>query len=222
MPTSSFKFPLPGLAGQGSQASISSRSQLRAVRGHQILAGALCDQSSLKRDSCDYVQTWGKRGRSGPPYKRGNWCDPERHSPLCKRVLSKTWTVSGGPGAGNPGRGGSFRSLGEDGPPSRTGACGRTKLDGPLLRENSKFRIRSNGRAGQEVPANRRLCLALLPSPVCMSNHQTGRVGGAGVGEPNACASLTLMGLTIHHSFGRYHIGAQLDRHHTMALGPAA
>ena len=86
----------------------------------------------------------------------------------------ENWAVSGGPGAGNPGRGGSFRSLGEDRPPSRTGACGRTKLDGPLLRENSKFRIRSNGRAGQEAPANRRLCLALLPSPVCMSNPQTG------------------------------------------------
>jgi len=162
------------LAGQGSQASISSRSQRRAVRGHPILAGALCDRPSLKRDSCDYVQTWGEAGPEQPSIQARKLCDPERHSPLCKRVLLKTWTVSGGPGAGNPGRGGSFRSLGEDRPPSRTGAFGRTKLAGPLLRENSKFRIRSNGRAGQEVPANRRLCLAHLPGPVGMSNPQTG------------------------------------------------
>lgn len=38
-------------------------------------------------------------------------------------------------------------------------------------------------------------------------------------GAPTPGSSSTLMGLTIHHSFGRYHIGAQLDRRHTVALG---
>ena len=33
-------------------------------------------------------------------------------------------------------------------------------------------------------------------------------------------ASLTLMGLTIHHSFGRYHIAAQ-DRYHAVAPKPS-
>ena len=54
----------------------------------------------------------------------------DRHSPWCK--------VSGGPGAGNAGPDGSFRSLAKDRPPSRTGLppssrrrCAATRRNGP-------------------------------------------------------------------------------------------
>jgi hypothetical protein len=41
-------------------------------------------------------------------------------------------------------------------------------------RNAGDFKVPDQIRAGQEVPAYRRLCLALLPSPVCMSNPQKG------------------------------------------------
>lgn len=92
----------------------------------------------------------GEAGRSGPPYKRGNWCDPERHSPLCKRVLSKTWTVSGGPGAGIL----AVAVLSD--PSARTDRrAGLAPVDGRRLMALYYERIQSSGSDRMEEPARK-------------------------------------------------------------------
>jgi hypothetical protein len=116
----------------------------------------------------------GEAGPERPRNKRGNWCDPERRSPLCKRVPSKTWTVSAGPGAGNPGRGSSFRSLSEDRPPSRTGACGRTKLDGPFTTREFKVPDQIEWKTRPGSASQSATLFGALSKPVFMSNPQTG------------------------------------------------
>lgn len=113
------------------------------------MAGTLCDQSSLSRDSCDYVPTCGKRAGAalhaseeiGAIPSATRLCVSEflRKRGLCRAALALAIlavAVLSDPSASRP--------------PSRTSACGRTKLDGPLLRENSKLRIRSKGRAARK------------------------------------------------------------------------